>query len=417
MSPVGSSSCPSSSWTANLQAKRSRSRGSTLLAHPVRILAVAALLAFAPSKVSAVCEDVDSYLVFPADLGGDMTIEVPPDVSEIACDSRESLEINGGVLTLTSVNDVRFVNLRITIKSGAGLIMDFPTTKIGPEDGNQSEGGAQLKVLSVEEGASVVFSGDVMVNGVEDNGSVFDNYGSMEFKSDCIFKNTNAALFENYGKLRFRASATFKNNLSSALSNNGGTVRFAGETEFFNNGAGYYEGPGSALYNSDGGIVIFDEDVSFTENESLHQGGAVCNYAKIKFYGKAYFFDNQVNDGTGGALYSESGEVKFKGAAQFVGNIAKEYGGGAISMEGGDMRFEKFVTMEDNLSTYAGGAMLVTEAATVDFRKPTKVVMSGNTVQNQMPLWLPNWRKMVQAIAFVILGCSCFSFITTDIKF
>lgn len=48
------------------------------------------------------------------------------------------------------------------------------------EQGNQSEGGAQLKVLSVEEGASVVFSGDVMVNGVEDNGSVFDNYGSME---------------------------------------------------------------------------------------------------------------------------------------------------------------------------------------------------------------------------------------------
>lgn len=47
-------------------------------------------------------------------------------------------------------------------------------------------------------------------------------------------------------------------------------------------------------------------------------------------------------------------------------------------------RFEKFVTMEDNLSTYAGGAMSVTEAATVDFRKPSKVVMSGNTVQNQV---------------------------------
>ena len=30
------------------------------------------------------------------------------------------------------------------------------------------------------------------------------------------------------------------------------------------------------------GVVRFDEDVSFTENESLHQGGAVCNYAKIK---------------------------------------------------------------------------------------------------------------------------------------
>lgn len=55
------------------------------------------------------CEDVESYRAVAADLGGDMTIEVPSDVTEIACDSPELLEINGGVLTLTSANDVRLV--------------------------------------------------------------------------------------------------------------------------------------------------------------------------------------------------------------------------------------------------------------------------------------------------------------------
>lgn len=32
--------------------------------------------------------------------------------------------------------------------------------------------------------------------------------------------------------------------------------RFAGETEFHNNGAGFFDGPGSALRNSEGGIVM-----------------------------------------------------------------------------------------------------------------------------------------------------------------
>lgn len=58
---------------------------------------------------SAVCEDVESYLNLPSDLGGDMTIEVPADVVEIACATPESLEINGGTLTLTSTNTVRLV--------------------------------------------------------------------------------------------------------------------------------------------------------------------------------------------------------------------------------------------------------------------------------------------------------------------
>ena len=47
-------------------------------------------------------------------------------------------------------------------------------------------------------------------------------------------------------------------------------------------------------------------------------------------------------------------------------------------------RFERFVTIEDNDASNTGGAMWVAEAATVDFRKPTKVKMSGNTVPAQV---------------------------------
>ena len=58
---------------------------------------------------SALCEDVESYLNLPSDLGGDMTIEVPADVGVITCATPELLEVNGGTLTLTSTNTVRLV--------------------------------------------------------------------------------------------------------------------------------------------------------------------------------------------------------------------------------------------------------------------------------------------------------------------
>ena len=43
-----------------------------------------------------------------------------------------------------------------------------------------SELGSQLVVFAVEEDASVIFTGYVVVDGVKDNGRVFDNHGSIE---------------------------------------------------------------------------------------------------------------------------------------------------------------------------------------------------------------------------------------------
>lgn len=55
---------------------------------------------------SAVCDDVETYLNIPSNLGGDVTIELPSDTSEIACPAQEDIQVNGGVLTLSGVSAI-----------------------------------------------------------------------------------------------------------------------------------------------------------------------------------------------------------------------------------------------------------------------------------------------------------------------
>lgn len=45
-------------------------------------------------------------------------------------------------------------------------------------------------------------------------------------------------------------------------------------------------------------------------------------------------------------------------------------------------RFRGFVTIEDNEASVIGGGMWVADAATVDFRRPFRVNISGNTARS-----------------------------------
>lgn len=148
--------------------------------------------------------------------------------------------------------------------------------------------------------------------------------------------STTGAGFTQGGKIVFNGATTFSGN--STNNNNGGgaifnyglgnatnpdiifydSVNFAGNsvTESMN---GVYAGGGAI--NHRGGMIVFNSDATFSENESASQGGAIMAAGDMIFNGAANFNENTAGK-SGGALAIMGGNTTFVDAATFTNNSA-----------------------------------------------------------------------------------------------
>ena len=247
---------------------------------------------------------------------------------------------NGGVFYLEDVQDVTLTF------NGSTL---FENNKIMNGGMGGAIGNGWLATKDSEKwspytpGGKIVFNGPTVFNSNTTNnsnggGAIF-NYGVGTLDSpDIIFNNT----------------ATFDGNTATASSDS------------------VYVG-GGAL-NHTGGMIIFNGETSFTDNESASKGGAVMSAGDIIFKEKTTFQNNNATI-QGGALAIIGGNVSFEKEASFSDNTAGN--GAAISMseENSSLSFKDAVSFQNNTGT----ATLWNNNATGNIAFENGALFEGNT--------------------------------------
>lgn len=345
-----------------------------------------ALLALATSAVfstaRAACVDIERYLDIPSPLTGDVeinldgvdTIEcgVTGEQAETSADTVETVTVDGGTLTLKSSNNVRFVNVGFTVRSGANIVFDMPKTLFGPN----TEGGKDVSGSSfatrVEEGAGATFLGQVLAKEVTNVFALFRNDGTMEFKERVVFQDNGNVFPDNTGVVKFSGDATFKDNRFLALENRGSAYVIFEEDATFDDNASRFDGAtGCSLQNFDTSTTIFRGEATF-RNTNCREAGAVANEGDMTFEGKAYFNENENRRSDGGGVINRRGTIVFNEAVQFNNNTAGFIGGGIV-VSGGEVVFSKAVTFDGNTAE-SGSAFAISDDGSLTFKKPDQVI-------------------------------------------
>eukprot|EP00904_Undaria_pinnatifida_P005732 jgi/Undpi1/2289/HiC_scaffold_13.g05673.m1 len=337
----------------------------------------------------AACVDIDTYLVIPFPMAGDMVISLDAvdtieceglDEDDINSNGLETVVVKGGSLTLKSSSSVRFVNMGFTVMTGANLVFDMPETNFGPNTEGRHRIGYTGIGVKVEEYASATFVGQFVAKEVSNVATLFRNAGTMEFLNEVFVQDGGNVLRDNTGVVKFRGDATFKDNQYLALSNRDSAfVRFSEGATFDNNAFDFDGAWGCSVANHDTSKISFRGDTAF-KNNNCGEGVAVYNEGTINFYGKASFNDN-VYRGNGGAVSNYNGSMAFKAAVQFSNNTAADYGGG-LGVEGGDVTLSKAVIFDGN--TADSGAAFAVINGTLTFEKPEVVrYMNGGVFDDE----------------------------------
>lgn len=169
--------------------------------------------------------------------------------------------------------------------------------------------------------------------------------------------------FTQGGKIVFNGATTFSGN--STNNNNGGGA-------IFNYGLGNATNPD----------IIFYDDATFTGNtvtetmNGVYAGGGAINHrgGMIVFNGDAMFGENE-SASQGGAIMS-AGDMIFNGVANFNGNTAGK-NGGALAIMGGNTTFVDATSFTNNSAAGASAIYIGESADTVAFRDTAS--FSGNT--------------------------------------
>ncbi len=168
-----------------------------------------------------------------------------------------------------------------------------------------------------------------------------DSYvtGAIAYINDCLFEGN--ACTKNGGaiyvakKARLNANdSVFEKNSSSNTEYGGGAIYFTGSFGDFTN-------------------------VTFTENTSNYNGGAVAIYSSSEVTVNGITASENQVENCGGALYVNNSKLIIKNGL-FTSNLAKteEYGGGAIYVTSAIGEFSN-VTFTENTSNSNGGAVAI----------------------------------------------------------
>ena len=157
----------------------------------------------------------------------------------------------------------------------------------------------------------------------------------------------------------------------------GGKIVFNGATTFSGNSTNNTNGGGAifnyGLGNATNPDIIFMDDATFTGNavtgtsSSVYVGGGAINHrgGMLVFDGDANFSENE-SASQGGAIMS-AGDMIFNGATTFNQNSAG-LNGGALAIMGGSTTFEGAATFSSNTATGASAIFVAESADTVAFR-------------------------------------------------
>ncbi len=165
------------------------------------------------------------------------------------------------------------------------------------------------------------------------------------------------------GKVAFNGSATFSGN-STNNPNGGGAI--------FNYGSGNATSPDIVFFDS----ATFSGNKATTPSPSMYVGGGAINHraGMIVFNSDAEFNDNESASG-GGAIMS-AGDMIFNGVANFDGNSAGK-NGGAISVLGGNMTFEDSASFTNNSASGASAIYIAQPASALTFRDTARFVSNS----------------------------------------
>lgn len=161
------------------------------------------------------------------------------------------------------------------------------------------------------------------------------------------------------GDAVFLANTTNSNNGGGAIFNYGvgtsenpdivfnGNAQFTGNTVTVNSVSDIV---GGGAIHHHGGMIIFNDQASFSENNSVSKGGAILAAGDIIFNDNVEFSGN-IAGKNGGALAIVGGDVVFEKSALFDENKAAN--GSAISMEGSNSSviFKDSVVFDENTGT------------------------------------------------------------------
>ena len=206
------------------------------------------------------------------------------------------------------------------------------------------------------------------LGGTKDTVATADFIMRVSGTSDFEIKNAN---------LNYIAAQGSQNGLFSVGQN--AQLTFSENGNFSNNTA---NGSGAILTNY--GTVLFqgDDTVSFNNNTSVGNGGAVLNnrdnndssvFGKITFENEAVFDGNSAAGG--GAIYN-NGEIEFKKKATFTNNSADK--GAAIYSNSGTIIF---ADAEFNNNTATSTGIIYGSSSSLQFNNLT---FSGNTAKDML---------------------------------
>lgn len=191
--------------------------------------------------------------------------------------------------------------------------------------------------------------------------------------------STSGTGYTQGGKIVFNGATTFTGN-STNNTNGGGaifnyglgtatnpdiifydTANFTGNSVTETSNSVYV---GGGAINHRGGMLVFNNDANFSENDSASQGGAIMTAGDIIFNGAATFDGNSAGK-NGGALAILGGTTAFDMSASFSGNSAA--GASAIYMGSGAtaLVFRDTASFTDN--TGVGTLLNNVGTATVSF--------------------------------------------------
>ncbi|CAM9899850.1 unnamed protein product [Pylaiella littoralis] len=355
----------------------------------------------------------------PYPLLGNLTVEVPANVTEVSCPTPTTVRVAGGTLTIAvDCQAVVFSGVRFEVESLASLVFstDAPAEFTGI-DHLEANGG----VLGVSEHGMVEMSGSVTFrdNSVQgtanasSNGAAIYNEGIIHLGGEATFTGNlvhtggdGGALWNGpSGRLTVVGDTTLEGNGVGPGGNGGGLwneglAKFEGESRFLFNEAREKKkkkkgggrgrtatGNGGGMFNQ-GGVVQFEGPTTFSENEAL-AGSAFVNAAEgeMAMREEVSILDNlskEEESSEAGAVWNEAtaivvcegaallernrgyqaaamlnaGEVEFRGGVSVRDNTAVMDGGGFINESGARIAFFESIEFIANVGTGYGGAIL-----------------------------------------------------------
>ena len=208
--------------------------------------------------------------------------------------------------------------------------------------------------------------------------------------------STSGTGYTQGGKIVFNGATTFTGN-STNNTNGGGaifnyglgtatnpdiifydTANFTGNSVTETSNSVYV---GGGAINHRGGMLVFNNDANFSENDSASQGGAIMTAGDIIFNGAATFDGNSAGK-NGGALAILGGTTAFDMSASFSGNSAT--GASAIYMGSGAtaLVFRDTASFTDN--TGVGTLLNNVGTATVSFDRGATFADNTNNLNGAL---------------------------------